>query len=266
MIFRYLLAALLLAPIAFAAAPTIDSVLINQTTYMPIENSTVTVKVMFNVTDTDGIANLNNSACTCEFDNNATWYGLYESASDTSCDNTTIDADTVEYTCLVNMQFWYENNTYTVNVSVKDNATTVTNATETFTHAVLVASALDTTTIAFGTLTTADFGTNKTDTNNPLIVTNTGNQLLSLKITGAELEDSTGISPNISVTKFYTKNGSSPSGAMELTRTQQSIPNTSVPLEDATLGGNTEEVWWFFNVPNPLRPGSYSGIWTLVEE
>ena len=142
----------------------------------------------------------------------------------------------------------------------------VTNATETFTYAALVASVLDTATIDFGTITSSDYGTNKTDANSPTTVTNTGNQVLSLKITGAELSESVGLSPNISVGDFYVKNDSSASGALQLTESQQTIPGTSVPLEDATPGGNIEEIWWFFSVPNPFRPGSYSGTWTLVEE
>jgi len=258
---------LLLTPIAFAALPSIDNVLINQSSYTPVENNTVTVRVDFNVTDTDGTANVNNTACTCEFDDNSVWEALYESASDQSCDNLTIDADTIQYTCLVAMEFWYINNTYSVNVSIADNnGSAASNATETFVYPVLIASTLDLTTIDFGTITSSDFGTNKTDTNSPLTITNTGNKALSLEITGAELEDTSGISPNISVSQFYVKNESSVGGALQLTTSQQTIPNASVPVEDATPGGNTEELWWFFNIPDPFRPGSYTGTWILVEE
>ncbi len=256
----------ILIQLAGAAVPTIDTIIINQSSYNPTENSTTTVKVNFNVTDLDGTANLNNSACQCEFDNSQTWQALYESASDTSCDNQTINANTTQYTCLVDMQFWFENNTYSVNVTVKDNETSVSNATETFTYTVLIASVLDTTTIDFGTITSSDYGTNKTDSNSPTTITNTGNQVLSLKITGAELSDSTGLSPNISVSDFYVKNDSSVSGSLQLSSSQQTIPNATVPVEDSASGGNTEDIWWFFSMPNTFRPGTYSGIWTLVEE
>jgi len=257
---------LIVIHVVIAAVPTIDTIIISQSSYTPTENSTTTVQVDFNATDLDGTANLNNSACKCEFDNSATWATLYESASDTSCDNQTISANTTQYTCLVDMEFWFENNTYSVNITVKDNETVVTNATETFTYTALVASVLDTTTVDFGTISSSDYGTNKTDSNSPTTITNTGNQVLSLKITGADLSESVGLSPNISVGDFYVKNGSSASGALQLTTSQQTIPGTSVPLEDATPGGNTEEIWWFFSVPDPFRPGSYSGSWTLVEE
>ena len=58
---------LLAAQLVTAAAPTIDTVVIDQSTYNPTENSTTTVQVSFNVTDLDGTANLNDSACQCEF-------------------------------------------------------------------------------------------------------------------------------------------------------------------------------------------------------
>jgi len=41
------------------------------------------------------------------------------------------------------MQFWYANGTYSVNVTVKDDQTFVSNATETFTYTILIASVLD---------------------------------------------------------------------------------------------------------------------------
>ncbi len=262
----YLIFLIIFCHAVFAALPTIDNIALGQASYTPTENSTTTVRIDFNVTDLDGISNLNNSACNCKFDNNPAWQALYENAADNNCDNQTIDADTIQYTCLVDMQYWYENNTYSVNITVKDNETQVNNATETFTYITLIASVLDTTTINFGTLTSPDYGINKTDTNSPMTITNTGNKQLTLKVTGAPLADSNGISPNISISQFYVKNDSSASGALQLTASQQTIPNTLVPIEDSTPGGNTEDIWWFFSVPNPFLPGSYSGTWILTEE
>ena len=265
-IFLLFLLIILESTLIFAAAPTFDTIVIAQSSYNPTENSTTTIRIDFNVTDLDGTANLNNSACKCEFDNSAVWSALYENATDISCDNQTIDADTVQYTCLVPMQYWYENNTYSANLTLQDNETTLNNASTTFTYTLLIASVLDTTIVNFGTITSADFGTNKTDANSPTTVTNTGNKPLTLKITGDNLIDSNGISANLNISQFSVKNESSFSGALQLTTLQQTIPNTLVPVEDATPGDNTEDVWWFFSVPNPFLPGTYSGTWTLTEE
>ena len=256
---------ILFLPIALAASPTIDTVIINATSYDPTEAGTITVRIDFNVTDVDGVANLNNSACKCEFDNAVPWQGLYESASDTNCDNLTIDADTVQYTCLVDMQYWHENNTYSVNVTVKDNETWASNATETFVYNLLVASSLDTANVDFGTIINSDYGTNKTDANSPTTITNTGNKILSLKITGANLTDDASVAADVDAGRFFVDTDSDVSGAAQLTTSQQTITGASVPVEDSTPGGNTEDIWWFFNVPSPFAPGTYSGTWILEE-
>ena len=150
------LAVLLVVQLTLAATPTIDSVLIEQASYDPTENSTTTVRVDFNVTDLDGASNLNVSSCMCEFDNSPTWQALYENATDTACDNQTINGTMMEFTCLVDMLYWFENNTYSVNVTVKDNETRVSNAAETFTYTTLIASFLDSTTVDFGTIVSSD--------------------------------------------------------------------------------------------------------------
>ncbi len=251
---------------AFAAVPTIDNITLNQSVFSPTENGTTTIMVSFNVTDLDGAANLNNSECSCQLDNNAVWAGLYESANDSSCDNQTIDADTVQYTCFVDMQFWFENNTYSVNATIKDNESYASNATQTFTYTALIASAISSVAVSFGAIASDDYGTNKTDAYSPLTITNTGNQLLSLKVTGAELSDSLGKASNISTSNFFVKNDSSAANALMLNLSQQTIPNATAPVEDSAAGGNTEQIWWFFSVPNPLAAGIYSGIWVLAED
>jgi hypothetical protein len=257
---------LLVLSVAYAASPVIDSIVLDENTYTPTENSTTPVNVIFNVTDSDGEENLNDSACKCEFDNSAEWQEIYENAADTVCDTEIIDADTVQYTCVVDMQYWYENNTYSVNITVKDNETQVNNISKTFNYTHLVSSVIDTAIIDFGTIASSEYSTNKTDINSPMTVINTGNQPLTLKITGADLADNDGIKSNISVSQFFVNDDSSPAGALQLTNFQQPIPSTLVPVEDSTPGGNTEEIWWFFSVPNPLPPSSYTGSWLLTEE
>ncbi len=230
--------------------------------YNPTENSTTSVRVDFNVTDFDGIGDLNNAACKCEFDNSMTWQSLYETASDTACDNTTINENTTQYTCLVNMQFWYQATNYSINITIADTSATVTNASKTFVYNQLVASSIDLATIDFGTLAISDFGTNKTDINSPTLLTNTGNVNLSLNITGAAL--TTG-SSSINANQFYADIDSTIDAALQLIAGSQQITGALVPAEDSMPGGNTEEIWWFFAVPERVGGGSYSGTWVLEE-
>jgi len=247
------------ASFVFAAAPTIDTVVFNSS-YSPTEAGTAYANIKFNVSDTDGFANLNDSQCRCDVDDQATYAASY--ASNTSCAASNIDADTTEYTCAIGMLYWYATGTWSVNVTAGDDATLVSNSTGTFTYNQLVASILDTTAVAFGTITNVEYGTTVTDSNAATIITNTGNKVLSLAITGAA---ATAGSNSAGVGNFSVDTDSNSTGAMALTTGSQAISGASVPIEDITPGGNTEDIWLFFAVPNPLLPGSYSASWTLAE-
>lgn len=249
----------------FAADPVIDNVVINGSAFDPKEGGVIVVKVVFNVTDTDGWWTLNNSACKCEFDNNAVWDSLYESANDSLCSNTIIDINTMQYTCLVDMSFWYEPTTFSVNVTVADNpGTVVTDASQTFTYNILVASDLDASSIDFGSLDYSDLDTDKVDANSPLVINNTGNSVISLNVTGADLADSNAVAPNVSVGDFFVDVDSDIAGAVQLSYSSQLITSASVPVAASGSDG-LEELWWFFSVPPALQYGLYSGAWVLDE-
>lgn len=247
-----------------ATPPTIDNVSINQSTFNPTENSITEIFINFNATDTNGTAHLNNTECKCQLSFGTPWTTTYENAQNTSCANQTIDTDTMQYSCTIKMQYWYANGTYAANVTIADIQTSFAhNATSTLTYAQLIASSIDTTLVDFGTIVQADYDTTKTDLNSPLTVTNTGNKNLTLKITGAHL---TAKSATLNTGNFSVNNASASAGALTLTTTQQTIPGTLVPIEDATPGGNTEDIWFFFAVPNPFEAGAFSAVWTLTEE
>jgi len=252
--------------------PTVDNCLVDNTVFTPTENSITTVTVTFNVTDGNGVGDLNNSLAKVELDDNETAFAaLYESASNTSCTSTDIDADTRQYTCSVSMEFWFQ---HAQNYSVRcyagdknDTAQVSSTALNAFDYTQLVASSVDGTTVDFGTITSSLFGTTVNDTNSPINITNTGNTLLAtISITGANLTQVG--KPDIDIGQFSaddvdTYNSST---AQSLTASKQQITGVTVPLEDSVTGGNTDSLWSFFTVPGTLEPGSYSGTWTLFEE
>ncbi len=251
--------------------PVVDTCGVDASSYNPTEGSITVVTVKMNVTDTNGIGDLNNSLAKVEFDDNtASFVALYESATNTSCSSADIDADTREYTCTVNMQYWYQHpENFSVRCFAGDNNDTTlvtTDAANAFDYTQLVASSADGTTVDFGTITSGDYGTTVTDTNSPLNITNTGNTVLStVSVTGADLTQ-TG-KPNIDVGQFAVDELSTYSGAAQnLTTGKQQVASVSVSLEDSTPGGNYDEVYVWFTVPGTLEPGSYSGTWTLWEE
>ena len=68
------------------ADPTVDNCIIATKAVTPTENSTTAVTVRMNVTDTNGVGDLNNSLAKVEADDNVTGFSaLYESASNTTC-------------------------------------------------------------------------------------------------------------------------------------------------------------------------------------
>jgi hypothetical protein len=242
-----------------AAAPTIDSVVFDSS-YTPTEAGTTYTSIKFNVSDTDGVANLNDSQCRCDVDDQATYAASY--ASNTSCTFANMTATQREYTCSIGMIYWYANGSWSVNVTAGDDTTLVSNSTGTFAYNQLVASSLDGTAVAFGTIASAQYGTTVTDSNAATTITNTGNKVLSLAATGATAAAG---SNSVSAGNFSVDTDSNSAGAMALTTGSQAISGASVPIEDITPGGNTEDIWFFFAVPNPLLPGSYASTWTLTE-
>ena len=252
--------------------PNVDTCLVDNTVFNPTENSITAVIVRFNVTDGNGVGDLNNSLAKVELDDNETAFeALYESATNTSCVSSDIDVDTRQYTCSVSMQFWFQHSqNYSVRCYVGDKNDSVlvsSTALNAFDYTKLVASSVDGTTVNFGTITSSQFGTTVNDTNSPVNITNTGNAVLAnISITGANLTQAG--KPDIDIGQFSaddvpTYNAST---AQTLTTSTQQITGVSLPLEDSTPGGNDDSLWAFFTVPGALEPGSYSGTWTLFEQ
>ncbi len=253
--------------------PTVDTCLVNASTFNPTDGSTTTVKVSMNVTDINGRDDLNNSLVKVEFDNNVTnFVALYETATNaTSCSSSNVNTTTKEYTCTVPMQYWFQHTiNYSMRCSAGDNndSTLVTkDTTNAFDYAKLVASTVDGTTVDFGTITSSEFSTNLNDTNTPVIINNTGNaNLTTISITGANLT-ATG-KTDINVSQFYADDivFFNSSVAHQLNTTKQQISSVTVSIEDSTDGGTTDNVSFFFSVPSTLESGSYTGTWTLFEE
>jgi len=252
--------------------PTVDNCPLGTTSFSPTENSTTKVTIVFNVTDTNGVSDLNNSLAKVEFDDNVTGFAAkYESASNTSCTSSDVDANTRQYTCGVEMQFWFQHATnYSIRCYAGDkNDSVLASSTNTnaFDYAQLVASGVDGTTVDFGTITSGQFSTTINDTLSPVNITNTGNTVLAtVSLTGANLTQ-TGKS-DINISQFSADDIASYNSSLvtALNTSKQQIGGVSIPLEDSTTGGNTDSLFVFFTVPVTLEPGSYSGTWTLFEE
>jgi len=257
--------------------PTVDtcdaSVVANRTVN-PTEGSTTNVVVSMNVTDTNGVDDLNNSLAKVEFDDNATnFVALFESASNTTCTSSDVNTTTREYTCTVQMEYWYQHSeNYSIQCSggdKNDTALVTKDAvnSDNFDYTKLVASTVDSTTVDFGTITSSQYSTIVNDTNAPAIINNTGNAALTtISVTGANLTQTGKV--DIDIGQFFADDLASFNAtvAQKLTTSKLQITSVSVSIEDATPGGTTDNVSFYFNVTSTLEPGSFSGTWTLFEE
>lgn len=250
--------------------PVVASCVVNQSTVTPTENSNVTITVRFNVSDNNGPADLNNSLAKVEFDDNRTEFlVLYNGTFNASgCDTTDPNATTRQYTCGVQFEYWYRHQmNYTVRCyggDKNDSLRVTKDTTNALEFAKLVASTVDGTTVSFGTITSSNYGTNVTDTNSPINITNTGNAALTtISVTGANLTAAG--RAGINVGQFYSDDDSTANDAQQLTTSSQQITGASVPTEDETTGSAHDSIWAFFVVPSILESGSYSGTWTLTE-
>lgn len=247
--------------------PVVDTCNIATSSFNPTESSTTAVTVRFNASDTNGVADLNTTLAKVELDDATTFSAVYESASNSSCTTSNVDANTTQYTCTVQMQYWYSAANYSARCSAGDNndTTLVTgDHANAFAYAQLVASTVDGTAVSFGTITSDNYNTNVSDSNSPVNITNTGNvQLATVSVTGANAS-ATG-KPNIDISSFLVDDDSTTAGAQVLNTTIQQITGVTVPTEDSSAGGNTDALWVWFQVPTSLEPGSYSATWTLTE-
>ena len=141
-----------------------------------VENSNKSVNFSFVASDPDGVANFNDSTALAIFNKTG------EASRNATCTvGADINANSVNYTCSVNMWYFDGSGSWNVNVSVNDfnglrgeNSTTAGNMTGiSFTLNALTAFIMNPTSLTWGTLNVVD--TNQTSNNDPLGLNNTGN-------------------------------------------------------------------------------------------
>jgi len=153
-----------------SATPTIDWV---QTglTINPLEHSTRTLYVLFNVSDDNGFADINYSRARLVV--NYTTESQRASTVGTCIAQANYSLH-MQINCSVNMYYYDKDASWTINVSVYDGAGQLaTNNTYTFDYGFLKAATTLTTGVTFGSVT---LGQTAAASNNPLIVNNTGNR------------------------------------------------------------------------------------------
>ncbi|MBI4154487.1 right-handed parallel beta-helix repeat-containing protein, partial [Candidatus Woesearchaeota archaeon] len=193
----------------------------------PVENSNRSVNFSFVASDPDGVADLNDSTALAIFNKTG------EASRNASCTvGEDINANSVNYTCAVNMWYFDGSGSWNVNVSVSDvsgaraeNSTTAGNMTGiSFTFNALTAFIMNPTSLTWGTLNVVD--TNQTSNNDPLGLNNTGNvDIANITVNATDLTGETDSAFRIYAENFTVANltGGSPANECDF-NTNATIP------------------------------------------
>ncbi|MCK5449539.1 hypothetical protein KAI32_01615 [Candidatus Pacearchaeota archaeon] len=207
-------------------APTIYNVTMFNVSQNPSEGGTRYITVIFNVTDIDGVTNLNDTTAELRF----------QKATETTRYNTScvlvgdLNDTSAGYSCLVGMEYWDGSGEWTINATIDDiNEARGENSTETFTYNLLTSMVMSPTALTWGSLnvTDTDIGSN----NDPIKINNTGNdKALSINVTGYDLAGSE-IDTQFIYAHNFTVEATAGCGATTLMSNATSINVTSTILE-----------------------------------
>ncbi|HJX06261.1 MAG TPA: LamG-like jellyroll fold domain-containing protein, partial [Candidatus Nanoarchaeia archaeon] len=235
--------------------PTIDSV-DAVPSQAPNPEAEKIVTVNFTVTDTNGISDLNHSSAKAIFNKS----GITRSGN---CSNNTIDSDTVEYNCSVPMQYYDEPGSWTINVTIIDNAqASAYNATTTFSYQELLYIQVDPVVFGFGDFYPGD--NDQAASSNPLQIDNMGNvNLTIINITAYNLVNGSytlGVS-NITVNVSNGAGGTALQDSVSV-----NIPGANVSLDADGIDAN-ESLYFYITIPNIL-PLYYSSSteWVITAD
>ena len=203
---------------------------------IPIENGIRNVVFSAQVTDADGVGNINDSSVDAEFRRGiVTRIGNCSLQSD-------LNANTANYSCSVNMFYYDGIGSWTANVSARDQESNYAeNTSELFTYQELKAFIvpLSPSTLNWPILTPG--AVNRNSSNDPTFVNNTGNYAGNIFLTGFDLVGQTNPSENISINRFNVSgtSGSECTGGVSLGPNDGNSANTLIPTNPGPSGGSS---------------------------
>ena len=282
-------------------APNISDVELAGLSFAPLEGDVRVIQVSFLANDAEGAGNLDNLSAKVNVSYQSLAGAGLLSSENTTCTSTNIDSDTINYTCEVRMQYFWDHATtvaqgWTVDAEINDtnnnfainssnnNATDADPGTN-WTYTELVAANLSGTSLAWATVAPGD--TNASSTTN-LTLENTGNSLsLNILDTLIDLGLSGGGATFIPAGNFTVFNITN-SDFVEcdfLNQTAAATPNVAplVGINNTIVRHSTNTMrrgggagsFGLVNVclssaPADLTAGTYNtnsgGSWTIVEE
>lgn len=272
-------------------APNISDVSLAALSFSPSEGDVRLVEVAFLANDAEGASNLDNTTAKVNISYQSLTGAGILTDSNSSCTSTNVDSDTNNYTCEINMQYFWDHSTaWTVDAEVKDNnnnfALNSSNQAGdglNWTYSELIAANLTGTSLAWASVVPAD--TNASSTTN-LTLENTGNSLsLNIVDTVIDLGGPSGtIIPagnfslfNITNTDKIECDFENQSAAVTIgAHPIVGVNETAIRhlINALKRGGGSDNFGLtnvcLFDVPADLLAGTYDtssgGTWTIVEE
>ena len=244
--------------------PVINWTAMDDITVDLTQGSTKRIEINFTATDTNGATDLNDTTATAKV--STTEF----SAQNTSCARIASSGITREYTCEVNLPYYYNASaSWAINTSISDLFTTPTtgaNDTETFTVNTLEYMVIAPTAINFGTGLTA--GTNDVASiDDPIVLNNTGNTpYKELNVTSYDLVGQTTPTEIIPAGSFVVNVLDAATGDAMVNKTAVVITNFDLPKFDGVTGVQSDDTYYYVDLPI-LSAQQYSTtgstVWTL---
>ena len=262
--------------ISYDMPPKVDNIsLINQQSIT--EGGKTSVLFSFVASDLDGVADLNDITAQASF--NMTIGPDSTTRTNSSCKWIADTGGTANYSCTIDLFYFDMNGTWNINASVCDANICSQNITATFNLGVTPAMNITPATITFGSL--GPGATNSTATDDPITITNTGNQNITLgnvRIKGIDLAGTTD-GKTLGAGNFTVGTGSG-SGNDECVTTNSStqlvnntatgIARAGLPRGNFSLSSTTANEQLFYclrNAPLYLPIQDYNtnlgGAWTI---
>ncbi len=237
----------------------------------PSIGTTKSITFYFNVTDTDGYANIDIDTAKAYF----TKAGE-STRSNTSCISTFTpnSGNSMNFTCTIDMWYWDENGAWTINVTIEDiNSAVGYNESETFTYNLQTAMTMSPTSLGWPTIGLTDTDTGSDE--DPITANNSGNDVnLNINVTALDLQGEETTTQYIYANNFTVEDATEGcSGTVMVNATSTNVTsailqrgNNSLNYNNATSG--QEQIFFCLKgVPQDISAQSYSssayGPWTV---
>jgi len=210
----------------------------------PLESSTRAVYIAFNVTDLNGLENIDTSTAQIQ----VTHPG--EASRTGSCSQIANDTSSLimMFNCTINMQYYDKDGDWIINATISDDsAAKAENSSINFTYGQLQAVTGNLDGISFGD---TNLGQSKGATNDPLYLDNTGNQnFTQLNITAYDLVGVQTPTESIEASRFYVNATNDNFGVQLANNTMVVIPDATLPRD---IGGtdNNATLYFWVNMPS----------------